>query len=125
MGLARWAGPRLRASVSSAGGGQTSNLVLYLQLALLEAADGIIIGMRAQALLIDGLLKGSMLVLERFDVVHCAHGRPPRLLRTGNCDSYIARSHAESSGLSGLCITQQRWSPWLNHRPSVFQGPPG
>jgi hypothetical protein len=48
------------------------------------------------------VLKGSMLGLERFNVVHGAHGRPPSWLRTTNCDSYIAMSHAESSGLSGL-----------------------
>jgi hypothetical protein len=68
--------------MSGGRGGKAGYFVFYLQLSFLEAADRIIIGMRAHVLLVDCVLKGRMLGLERFDVVHCAHGRPPGLLRT-------------------------------------------
>jgi hypothetical protein len=76
---------------------QSDDLVLDLQFSLLEAADRIVVGMRPGVLVVDRLLKGSVLGLERFDVVHCAHGRPPGLLRTSDSDSDIGMSHAEST----------------------------
>jgi len=68
-----------------------------LQFSLLEPADRIVIGMRSGVLVVDRLLKGSVLGLERFDVVYLAIRRPPRLLRTRNSDSDIGTSHAEST----------------------------
>jgi hypothetical protein len=62
--------------------------------------------MRSGVLLVDRLLKGGVFGLERLDVVHCAHGRPPSWLRTRNCDSKIAMSHAESSPIHHLCISR-------------------
>jgi hypothetical protein len=76
---------------------QADNLVLDLQFLLLEAADRIVIWMWSGILVVYRLLKGSVFGLERFDVVHWAHGRPPRLLRTRNSDSDIGTSHAEST----------------------------
>src|SRR5262245_11230972 len=85
---------------------QAGNLVLDLQFSLLEAADRVVVGVGSCVFLVDRLLKGSMLGLERFDVVHAAHGRPPSWLRTANCDSYIATSHAESTPIHRLCISR-------------------
>src|SRR5207237_9164958 len=62
---------------------QPGDLVLYLQLAFLEAADRIIIGMRPGIFFYDRMLQRSMLGLQRLDVVHSAHRRPPSWLRTG------------------------------------------
>ena len=52
---------------------QPDDLVLDLKLSFLEAADDIVVRMRPFDFLCDRLLKGSMLGLERFDVVHGAH----------------------------------------------------
>src|SRR5882762_4147078 len=61
---------------------QAADLVLDLQFSLLEAADGIVIGMRSGIFLDDRMLQRSMLGFQRFDVVHSAHRRPPSWLRT-------------------------------------------
>src|SRR5258708_19047776 len=71
---------------------QAADLVLDLQFSLLEAADGIVIGMRSGIFLDDRMLQRSMLGFQRFDVVHSAHMRPPCWLRTSkNLPPYMRR----------------------------------
>lgn len=52
---------------------QPDDLVLDLKFSLLEAAHDIVVGVRPFHFLRYRVLKGSVLCLQRFDVVHSAH----------------------------------------------------
>src|SRR5471032_3660375 len=83
---------------------QPDDLVLDLQFSLLEAAERIVVGLRSCGLLVDRLLERSMLGLQRFDVVHGTHRRPPAFCRNEKPDSVEAASHGKSTVLSTACI---------------------
>src|SRR5215475_2088796 len=81
---------------------QPANLVFNLQLAFLEAADRVVIGVRPRVLLDNGMLERRMLGLQRFDVVHSAHRRPPSWLRTAKTlTPWMPRVTPESAASPG------------------------
>src|SRR5476649_1008412 len=83
---------------------QPDDLVLDLQFSLLEAAERIVVGLRSCGLLVDRLLERCVLGLQRFDVVHGTHRRPPIGCGTQKPDSVNGASHGKSAMLSTDCI---------------------